>query len=112
MMAYVIIKCKCNNIIRGLVIHFLYLCLQQRQNLQVQLAALQADYDNLNVRYEEESENASMYRQQVRETTLCILHTTNALLNLSFQIKCNIPSIVHVVCFANGHSLGVILKCV
>lgn len=36
--------------------------LQQRQNLQVQLAALQSDYDNLNARYEEESETASTLR--------------------------------------------------
>ena len=38
--------------------------LQQRQNLHVQLTALQADYDNLNARYEEESEAASIFRQQ------------------------------------------------
>ena len=30
----------------------------------MQLTALQADYDNLNVRYEEESEAASTFRQQ------------------------------------------------
>ena len=37
--------------------------LQQRQNLSVQFSALQADYDNLNARYEEESESASILRQ-------------------------------------------------
>ena len=47
--------------------------LQQRQNLQVQLAALQADYDNLNARYEEESENASMYRQMVSAMNYAML---------------------------------------
>lgn len=30
----------------------------------MQLTALQADYDNLNARYEEESESASIIRQQ------------------------------------------------
>ena len=39
--------------------------LQQRQNLQVQLSALQSDYDNLNARYEEESEAASNLRAQL-----------------------------------------------
>ena len=41
------------------------LYLQQRQNLQVQLSALQSDYDNLNARYEEESEAASNLRAQL-----------------------------------------------
>lgn len=44
---------------------FLYFSLQQRQNLQVQLSALQSDYDNLNARYEEESESLSLARQQL-----------------------------------------------
>ena len=37
--------------------------LQTRANLQATLSALQMDYDNLNARFEEESEAASMLRQ-------------------------------------------------
>lgn len=42
-----------------------YFCLQQRQNLQIQISALQSDYDNLNARYEEESEAASILRNSL-----------------------------------------------
>lgn len=35
----------------------------------MQLSALQADYDNLNARFEEESEAASVLRQQLSKST-------------------------------------------
>lgn len=38
--------------------------LQQRQNLQVSLVALQSDYDNLNARLEEEAETSANLRTQ------------------------------------------------
>merc|ERR1712108_74147 len=35
---------------------------RQRQNLHVQLSGLQSDYDNLNIRYEEEAESSNILR--------------------------------------------------
>ena len=40
-------------------------CPQQRQNLQVNLSALQADYDNLNHRLEEETESNNSLRDKL-----------------------------------------------
>ena len=42
--------------------HFFF---QQRVNLTAQLSALQADFDNLNARYEEESESNTILRNQL-----------------------------------------------
>lgn len=42
----------------------LFCRLQQRQNLQVSLVALQSDYDNLNARLEEEAETSANLRTQ------------------------------------------------
>lgn len=44
---------------------FFFVLLQQRQNLQIQLAGLQSDYDGLNARYEEEAESANSLRAQL-----------------------------------------------
>ena len=54
--------------------------LQQRQNLQVNLSALQSDYDSINARLEEETETSTTLR-----TSLSKINAEYAALKMRFD---------------------------